>query len=91
MLLRGVAHTQRVVDLPMQAPPGPHAPGQRHGRQKAPAQGVTVGPDLALRGLRQKVEPVPQRWHFTACGLASVIAVEQGTLTTQRGGHDLIG
>ena len=52
MLLRGVAHTQRVVDLPMQASPGPHAARQRHGWQKAPAQGVTVGPDLALWGLR---------------------------------------
>ena len=90
MLLRGVTHAQRVA-LPLQAATSPHAARQRHGRQKATAQRVTVGPDLALRGLRQKIQPVPQGRHLAARGLAGVIAVEQGALAPQRCSHDLIG
>ena len=90
VLLRGVAHAQWVAALPLHAAAGPHAAGQRHGRQKATAQGVAIGPDLALWGLRQKVQPMPQRRHFGACGLAGIVPVEQGALATQGRGHDLV-
>jgi hypothetical protein len=91
MLLRGVTYTQWLVGLPLQAAASPHAAGQWHRRQKATTQRVAIRPDLALQGLRQKVQPVPQGRHFAACGLACVITVEQSALATQWGGHNLVG
>jgi len=54
-----VTECQRVVGLPLQAPPRPHAPRQRHGRQKAAAARMPVGADAALAHLRQEVKPMP--------------------------------
>ena len=85
-----LAHAQRVGRLPGQAPTGPHAPGQRHGRQEAAALRMPVRPDLAGARMRQKVQPMPQRRHGGAQGGRRVVPVQRGRQGAQRRGTDQV-
>ena len=74
----GLPHTQGVGLLPAQAPAGPHAPRQRHRRQKAAAPGVAVWAQLALARKGQKIHPVPQRRQHRALRGRRVFSVQRG-------------
>src|SRR5271169_618277 len=53
------AHPQRMMKFG--ASPGPHAPRQLHGRQKASPLRMTVRAQFRLLGKRQEVEPMPKQ------------------------------